>query len=73
MVEKDRDYYRRRMAQEKAAAINSSCPQSRDVHLDLTDRYSAKLRLIDAVFGNRAAEFESDLTTQSPATPGALL
>ncbi len=49
MVNKDRDYYRWRFAQESAAAERASCDYARDVHLDLAARYSAKLRLIEAL------------------------
>jgi hypothetical protein len=46
---RDQDYYRRRLAQESAAAQNASSACARDVHLDLAARYSAKLKLIQAL------------------------
>jgi len=49
MLSKDRDYYRRRVEQEMAAARSSACAFARSVHLDLAERYTTKLRLIEAV------------------------
>ena len=49
MDSKDRDYYRRRVAQENAAAESTSCAHARLVHADLAERYSAKLRLAEAL------------------------
>ena len=45
----DLDYYRRRVGAELLAAKTTSCAHARDVHLDLAERYSAKLRLIEAL------------------------
>lgn len=46
---RDLDYYRRRVGEESLAAKTASCVDARDVHLDLAERYSAKLRLIEAL------------------------
>lgn len=45
----DSGYYRRRIEQEYAAAENATCMDARGLHLDLAERYAAKLRLIGAL------------------------
>ena len=50
----DKQYYRRRLTQEFAAAQNASCDVARAVHLELAERYSAKLRLIEALSARAA-------------------
>lgn len=39
MVEDDSAYFRRRVAEEKAAAGRADHPNARQAHLDLADRY----------------------------------
>lgn len=53
MLSMDREYYRRRVEQETAAAESAPSGQVRDVHLDLAERYSAKLHLVEAVLTER--------------------
>jgi len=44
MLDQDRGYYRRRIAQERAAAESATCPQVRAVHLKLLAVYMGRLR-----------------------------
>ena len=49
MLYADRDYYQRRVEQELTAAADATCDAARDIHLDLVDRYSARLALTRAI------------------------
>lgn len=51
----DLQYYRRRAEEELLAARTTSCAYARDVHLDLAERYSAKLRLMEALAGDASS------------------
>ena len=64
MGHKDRDYYRRRVAQETAAAQCSSCDHARAVHRDLAERYSAKLRLAEALTSETSFEEPQNLAAR---------
>ena len=65
MGSSDRDYYLRRVAQESAAAERASSAYAREVHLDLAARYSAKLRLIEALSND--GSFSEPRQEQAPA------
>ena len=52
----DREYYRRRAEQESVAAEDATTASAREVHLDLAERYSAKLQLIDALSARSTME-----------------
>ena len=47
-MELDAVYYRRRLAEEKAAAINAVHPKARDAHLEMSARYEVVLNAIEA-------------------------
>ena len=46
MSESDFDYYRRRIAEESAAARKAACPQIQGVHLELAELYSQRLAVL---------------------------
>lgn len=55
MINGDREYYRRREAQERCNAENAEDTGVRRAHLEMASHYSAKLRDIDqSVTGARA-------------------
>ncbi len=54
MAIRDQDYYRRRIAEERAAAQYASSDYAREAHLDLADRYSDKLRLMEDLSSDSA-------------------
>ena len=60
-MDQDRSYYRRRIDQERSAADSADCGRARAVHLEMLERYSARLRLLD-----RVSAFEPH------ATPGVV-
>lgn len=66
----DLDYYRRRVAEESLAAKTTSCAHARDVHLDLAERYSAKLRLIAALSVD-VPPSPAEAVPARPVVPGA--
>ena len=41
-------YYRRRLAEEKAAAIHAVHPRARDAHLEMAARYEERLTALEA-------------------------
>lgn len=49
---RDQDYYRRRIAEEQSAAQQAASDDARAVHVDLAERYSDKLRLMEALSGD---------------------
>ena len=65
----DRQYFERRLAEESAAAGSTACPHARDVHLQLAELYSDRLRLIEAL----AAQTASEPSLDAPLRAGAPL
>jgi hypothetical protein len=49
LIQTEHDYYRQRVAQECAAAEISLRARAREVHLELAELYSEKLRLMDTL------------------------
>ncbi len=49
---RDQDYHRRRIAEERAAAQHATSDYAREVHQDLAERYSDKLRLMETLSGD---------------------
>ena len=47
-MERDAVYYRRRLAEEKAAAIHAQHPAARAAHLEMAARYDERLSEIEA-------------------------
>lgn len=47
-MDRDLVYYRRRLAEEKAAAIHAPHPQARASHLEMAARYEERLATIEA-------------------------
>lgn len=45
----DQEYYRRRIEKESTAAEATHCDIARAAHLELAERYSAKLRLFETM------------------------
>jgi hypothetical protein len=48
-MERDAIYYRRRMAEERAAAIHAVHPRAREAHLEMSARYEERLTALQAV------------------------
>ena len=46
-MESNAVYYRRRMAEERAAAIHASHPRAREAHLEMSARYEERLSSLD--------------------------
>ena len=42
-MERDLVYYRRRLAEEKAAALHAGHPRARDAHLEMSARYEERV------------------------------
>jgi len=53
-MERDAIYYRRRMAEEKAAAIHAQHPKARAVHLEMAARYEERLAAAEAAEHEKA-------------------
>ena len=47
-MERDAVYYRRRLAEEKSAAIHATHPKVRAVHLEMAAGYEQRLAALDA-------------------------
>ena len=47
-MEQDAVYYRRRLAEEKAAAIHAPHPHARSAHLEMAARYEERLTALEA-------------------------
>ena len=47
-MERDAIYYRRRMAEERTAAIHAVHPRAREVHLEMSARYEERLTTLEA-------------------------
>jgi len=47
-MERDAIYYRRRMAEERAAAIHAAHPRARAAHLEMSARYEQRLIALEA-------------------------
>ena len=47
-MDNDAVYYRRRLAEEKAAAIHAPHPQARAAHLEMAARYEERLASVEA-------------------------
>lgn len=48
-MESEAVYYRRRMAEEKSAAIHAAHPKARTAHLEMAARYEERINGLEAV------------------------
>ena len=56
MIEDDRNFYRRRIEQERSAADSASCDIVRDTHLEMLELYTAQLSLLSSASMWKAPE-----------------
>lgn len=70
----DQKYYSRRVREEVSAAEAASCPKARQIHLQLAELYSARLKLVEAISSGRAYSLASSgLSANCGATDSSTL